>query len=493
MNPLSLSLLMDRARATWWTNPRVELLAGLVVAIALIPEAISFSIIAGVDPKVGLYSSFTIAIVIAVVGGRSGMISAATGAMALVVVPLVRDHGVQYLFVAGIGAGVIQVVLRRLGVARMMRFVPRPVMVGFVNALAILIFAAQVPHFVHGPLAVWVIVVAGVAGIYLLPRLTRAVPSPLIVVVAVGAAVALFHLKVPLVSDMGKLPSALPGFGLPDVPFSFETLRIIAPYAFTLAIVGLIESLLTAQLIDNITDTPSDKHRECSGQGAANVVAGFLGGMPGCAMIGQSMINMRVGGRTRLSTFASGVFLIALLMLMGNLVGAIPVAALVSVMIVVAVSTFDWSSVRLASLRRTPRGELIVMVVTVAVVVETSNLAFGVGAGVLLSAIFFARRIAHLIEVREMIDPAGAHLYRVSGQLFFVSTHKFTHSFDFASQTDVTIDFSHAHIWDSSGVAALDAVVAKFEARQIEVRISGLNPHSEALHARLSGHLALGH
>lgn len=489
MNRLSLhGLSMDRVCATWWSNPRVELLAGLVVAVALIPEAISFSIIAGVDPKVGLYSSFAIAIVIAIVGGRPGMISAATGAMALVVVPLVRDYGVEYLFAAGIGAGLIQ-----FGVARMMRFVPRPVMVGFVNALAIFIFAAQVPHFVHGPIAVWVIVVVGVAGIYLLPRVTSAVPAPLVVVVGIAAAVAFLHLDVPLVKDMGQLPSALPGFGLPNVPLSFETLRIIAPYSFTLALVGLIESLLTAQMIDNITDTVSDKNRECRGQGMANLFAGFLGGMPGCAMIGQSMINMRSGGRTRLSTMASGVFLIGLLMLMGNLVGAIPVAALVSVMIVVAVSTFDWSSVRVASLRRVPRSELVVIVVTVAVVVKTSNLAFGVGAGVLLSAIFFARRIAHLIEVRETVDLSGAHLYTVSGQLFFVSTHKFTHSFDFGSQTDVTIDFSHAHIWDSSAVAALDHVVAKFETRGVEVRISGLNPHSEALHARLSGHLAHAH
>lgn len=484
---------VERFRATWMSNTRVELLAGLVVAIALIPEAISFSIIAGVDPKVGLYAAFTIAIVISIVGGRPGMISAATGAMALLVVPLVRDHGVQYLLAAGVLAGVFQIVFGFLKLARLMRFVPRPVMVGFVNALAILIFLAQVPHVRHGSWVVYAIVVAGLALIYLVPRLTKAVPSPLVAIVVLTAAVALLHAHVPTVKDMGALPTGLPGFGLPGIPFTFGTLAIIAPYALSLAVVGLIESLLTARLIDNITDTPSDKDRECRGQGIANIAAAFVGGMPGCAMIGQSMINMQSGGRCRLSTFAAGVFLVILLAVFGGVVSIIPVAALVAVMIVVAVSTFDWSSIRLATLRRTPRSEIVVTAVTVAIVVATDNLAYGVVAGVFLSALFFARRIAHLIDITETISASGATVYTVRGQLFFASTSAFLHSITYGQQTDVEIDLSHAHVWDSSAVEALDAVVAKFQARGATVSITGLNAHSEALHARLTGQIATAH
>jgi SulP family sulfate permease len=471
-------------------NVRVELLAGLVVAIALIPEAISFALIAGVDPASGLWASVAIAITLAVCGGRPGMISAATGAMALVVAPLVATHGAQYLFAAAILAGAIQIGLGAAGVARLMRFVPRPVMVGFVNALAILIFAAQIPHFIHGPLAVYAIVALGLAIIWLLPRLTRAVPSPLVAIVLLSGAVVAFGLDVPLVRDMGELPSALPGFGLPVVPFTLGTLQIIAPYAFTLAIVGLIESLLTAQLIDAKTDTASNKATECRGQGLGNVFAGMIGGMPGCAMIGQSMINVAAGGRTRLSTLASGVFLLVLLLALGNVVGSIPVAALVAVMVVVAISTFDWSSIRVSTLRREPRTELAVMVVTVAVVVTTSNLALGVGAGVILAAIFFARRVAHLVDVASTVDADGARVYAVRGQLFFVSAGAFTHAFDHADPADVVIDLAHAHVWDSSAVASLDAVVAKLESGGRTVRIEGLNAHSAALHARLTGRVA---
>jgi SulP family sulfate permease len=471
---------------------RVELLAGLVVAIALIPEAISFALIAGVDPASGLWASVAIAITLAVFGGRTGMISAATGAMALVVAPLVDAHGAQYLFAAAIGAGLVQVALGALGVARLMRYVPRPVMVGFVNALAILIFSAQLPHFVHGPLAVYAVVVLGLAIIWLFPRLTRAVPPPLVAIVLLSAAVVGFGVDVPLVEDMGELPTALPGFGLPDVPFTLETLRIVAPYSLTLAVVGLIESLLTAQLLDGKTETRSDKAAECRGQGFGNVVAGMIGGMPGCAMIGQSMINFGAGGRTRLSTLGSGVFLLVLLLAFGQVVGSIPVAALVAVMIVVALKTFDWSSIRVATLRREPRSEVAVMALTVAVVVATSNLALGVAAGVVLSAIVFARRVAHLVDVSHRVDD-GVHVATVRGQLFFVSASGFAHAFEDVDAAAVVIDLTHAHIWDSSAVHSLDTVVERLERGGRTVRVEGLNSHSAALHARLTGQVATSH
>jgi SulP family sulfate permease len=484
---------MSSVRAAWFGDVRVDLLAGLVVAIALIPEAISFSIIAGVDPKVGLYASFTIAIVISLVGGRPGMISAATGAVALLVVPLVREHGVQYLFAAGVLAGIFQILFGILKVGHLMRFVPRPVMVGFVNALAILIFLAQVPHVRGGPWVVYAVVGAGLAVIYLMPRLTTLVPAPLVAVVALTVAAVLLHLHVPTVKDMGALPSALPGLGLPHIPLTLHTLAVIAPYSLSIAIVGLVESLLTAKLIDDITDTSSDKDRECRGQGLANIASALVGGLPGCAMIGQSMINMQSGGRSRLSTLASGVFLLALLVLFGGAVSKIPVAALVAVMIVVAINTFDWSSIKVAALRRSPRSEIVVMAVTVAIVVATDNLAYGVGAGVLLSALFFARRIAHLIEVERRIDDAGRTVFAVHGQLFFASTTAFAHALDFDGHTAVVIDLTHAHVWDSSAVHALDAAVAKLTDRGASVEIRGLNPHSKALHTRLSGHLATSH
>ena len=490
MNYDTLALLRTRFRADWLVNVRVELLAGLVVAIALIPEAISFALLAGVDPAAGLWASVAIAMTLAIVGGRPGMISAATGAMALVVAPLVATHGAQYLFAAAILAGAIQIGLGALGVSRLMRFVPRPVMVGFVNALAILIFAAQLPHFIHGPLAVYAIVVIGLAVIWLLPRLTRAIPSPLVAIVMLTGSVVLLGLDVPLVKDMGELPLTLPGFGLPVVPFTLETLQIIAPYAFTLAIVGLIESLLTAQLIDDKTSTFSNKPAECRGQGIGNIFAGLIAGMPGCAMIGQSMINVAAGGRTRLSSFTSGAFLLVLLLALGGIVGAIPVAALVAVMIVVAVSTFDWASIKLSTLRREPRAEIAVMGATVAVVVLTDNLAFGVAAGVTLSAIFFARRIAKLVDIQSTIDPSGARVYVIRGQLFFVSAAAFQHAFDHDCEANVVIDLTHAHVWDSSAVASLDSLVARLESGGRHVRIIGLNPHSAALHARLTGQLA---
>ena len=485
----------QRLHDAWLARPVPNLLSGLVVALALIPEAIAFSIIAGVDPKVGLYASFSISMIIAFAGGRRAMISAATGAMALVMVPLVREHGVEYLFAATVLTGVMQVVLGRLGIGRLMRFIPRTVMVGFVNALAILIFLAQLPYFLGEGTAVYALVAVGLAVMYLLPRFTRAVPAPLVAIVGITGAAVYLGLDVRTVGDMGELPSALPWVALPQVPLSLETLQIIAPYAVALTFIGLLESLMTAQLLDDLTDTGSDKDRESTGQGVANVATGFLGGMAGCAMIGQSMINVKSGGTTRLSTFSAGAFLLVMILALGDLVAIIPMAALVAVMFVVAIATFDWTSLHTRSLRRTPKSETAVMVTTVAIVVYTHNLAYGVVAGVLLAAIFFARRVAHLVEVTSVLDPdGGERVYAVTGELFFASTNELVHAFDYADPTPkVLIDLTDAHVWDSSAVATLDAIVGKFAARGVTADIVGLNVHSEALHARLSGQMVSSH
>ncbi len=491
-------------REQWFARPRTDLLAGLVVALALIPEAISFSIIAGVDPKVGLSASFSIAIIIAFSGGRPGMISAATGAMALVLVPLVEEHGIEYLFAATILAGILQVGLGYLGVGELMRFVPRTVMVGFVNALAILIFLAQVPHIflTDGAarsdrlLANVVAILIGLVIIYGLPRLTRAVPSPLVAIVAITAAAMIWNVDLPNVGDMGALPDALPFVALPDLPFALGTLAIIFPVAFTLAVVGLLESLLTAQLLDDLTDTDSDKNTEARGQGVANVATGFLGGMAGCAMIGQSMINYRSGGRTRLSTLASGVFLLVLILALGDLVARIPMAALVAVMIMVAIGTFDWRSISPSAIRSHPLAETGIMAATVAIVVFTHNLAYGVGAGVVLSAVFFARHVSELVKVTSVVDPDNIErLYAVTGELFFASTHDIVHAFDYDAVDvgRVEIDLTDARIWDTSAVAALDIVVEKFEQRGIRAELVGMNEHAERLHAKTTGQVTAGH
>jgi SulP family sulfate permease len=472
---------------------RVELLAGLVVALALIPEAISFSIIAGVDPRVGLFASFTMAVAIAFTGGRPAMISAATGAMALVVVSLVADHGVEYLLAATILAGTIQITLGLLGVAKLMRFVPRSVMTGFVNALAILIFLAQLPHLTDGGVAVYALVAAGLAVIYLVPRLTKAVPAPLIAIVLLTAVCVVWGIGVPTVGDEGELPDALPILGIPAVPFSLETLTIIAPYSFTLAVVGLLESLMTAKLVDDITETGSDKDRESRGQGIANVVTGLFGGMAGCAMIGQTMINVRVSGaRTRISTFSAGVFLLILVVGLGSIVAVIPMAALVAVMILVAVSTFDWHSIAPSTLRRIPRGETVIMLVTVAGTVATENLAIGVAAGVLTAMAVFARRVAHLVDVDRVVAPDGATcLYSVHGEVFFASDQELIEAFRYAEDPPrVVIDFSRAHLWDASAIAAVDAIEGHYHRHDVEVSITGLNERSGALHQRLSGQAA---
>lgn len=482
-------------RPHWLSDPKVwrtEVLAGLVVALALIPEAISFSIIAGVEPAVGLFASFTMAVVISVVGGRRAMISAATGAVALVIAPLNREHGFGYLVAAVILAGVFQIALGALGVAKLMRFVPRSVMVGFVNSLAVLIFMAQVPEMRDVPWPVYPLVAAGLLMLVLLPRITTVVPAPLVSIAVLTALTVAAGLAVPTVGDKGSLPSALPVPGLPDVPFTVATLTTVAPYALAMALVGLMESLMTAKLVDEITDTRSSKTRESVGQGVANIVTGFFGGMGGCAMIGQTMINVKVSGaRTRLSTFLAGVFLMVLCIVFGPLVSEIPMAALVAVMVMVCFATFDWHSVAPATLRRMPAGEITVMLVTVVCVVATHNLAVGVVAGSVTAMAVFARRVAHRADLTARTDPDGRTVvYAVTGELFFASADELAGRFDYAADPDrVVIDLRAARVWDASSVAVLDAVVARYAQRGKTVEIAGLDVPSAELHGRLSGEL----
>ncbi|MCF3940820.1 MULTISPECIES: SulP family inorganic anion transporter [Gordonia] len=475
---------------------RTEVLAGLVVALALIPEAISFSIIAGVDPRVGLFASFTMAVTIAIVGGRPAMISAATGAVALVVAPLVDSHGLDYLIAAVILAGVFQMLLGGLGVAKLMRFIPRSVMVGFVNALAILIFSAQLPHLIGVPWLVYPMVAIGIAIIVFMPRMTTVIPAPLVAIVLLTAVTIAASLSVPNVGDEGELPDSLPAWLIPDVPFTWDTLTIIAPYAFTMALVGLLESLMTAKFVDDITDTHSDKSREAVGQGVANIVTGFFGGMGGCAMIGQTMINVKSSGaRTRISTLLAGVFLLILVVGLGDVVALIPMAALVAVMIMVSVGTFDWHSINPKTLRRMPKSEITVMLATVVVTVVTHNLAYGVIVGVITAMVLFARRVAHLTEVVDVAHPDDdTRVYAVRGELFFASSNDLVYQFDYVGDPrNVVIDMSDSHIWDASTVATLDAITTKYAAKGKTATIVGLNDSSAQRHERLSGHLSGAH
>lgn len=483
----------------WISDPKVwrtEVLAGLVVALALIPEAISFSIIAGVDPAIGLFASFTMAVTISVVGGRRAMISAATGAVALVIAPVNREHGFGYLVATVILAGVFQIALGALGVAKLMRFVPRSVMTGFVNALAILIFMAQVPEMHDVPWAVYPLIAGGLLLMVFFPKVTRVIPAPLVSIVVLTTITLAAGIAVPAVGDKGALPSSLPVPGLPDVPFTLDTLTTIAPYALAMALVGLMESLMTAQLVDDITDTRSDKTRESVGQGIANIVTGFFGGMGGCAMIGQTMINVRVSGaRTRLSTFLAGSFLMVLCIVFGPVVSDIPMAALVAVMVMVSFATFDWHSIAPKTLRRMPVGETAVMVITVAIVVATSNLAIGVVVGSVTAMVIFARRVAHLADVTAVVDPDGSQVvYSVTGELFFASSNDLVTRFAYATDPDrIVIDLTATHIWDASSVAALDAIETKYAQRGKTVEIVGLNQPSATLHRTLSGELTGGH
>jgi len=475
------------AREQWLANPRRDLLAGTVVALALIPEAIAFSIIAGVDPAVGLYASFVIAVTIAFTGGRPAMISAATGAMALLMVGLVKEHGLQYLFAASLLCGVIQIVVGLLRLGRYVKFVSRSVMTGFVNSLAILIFLAQTPELIGANWQTWAMVAAGLAVIYGLPRITRAVPSALVAIVALSAFAIVTGLDVRTVGDMGQMPKTLPAFGLPQVPLTWETLTIIGPVALTLAFVGLLESLLTANLLDDLTDTPSDKDRETRGQGIANVLSPLFGGMAGCAMIGQSIINVTSGARGRLSTLWAGLFLLFLILVLQDWVARIPMAALVAVMIMVSIGTFDWGSIR--RLRSTPPQSSIVMVATTATVVATHDLSKGVVLGVLLSAVFFMRKVGKTIQVEEVESPEGELKYRVTGQLFFASADVFAAAFEHHGHPRrVEIDLAGAHLWDLTGVAAVDKVVFRYRRQGAEVVVTGMTEAETTLVGQVGRH-----
>ncbi|WP_439468034.1 SulP family inorganic anion transporter [Blastomonas fulva] len=475
-------------RRDWLANPRADILAGIVVALALIPEAIGFSIIAGVDPRVGLYASVAIAIVISFTGGRTGMISAATAAVAVLVVPLVRDHGVEYLFAATILMGIIQIIAGLLRLDLLMQFVSRSVITGFVNALAILIFMAQLPQLIGMGWETYAMVLAGLAIIYGFPRLTKAVPSPLVAILLLSAISIALVLPVNTVGDMGKLPQGLPSFVWPDVPLTLETLGIILPYALTMAAVGLLESMLTAQIVDDMTETDSNKRRECQGQGIANMASALVGGMGGCAMIGQSVINITSGGHGRLSTFVSGAFLLFLLAVLGPYVGQVPMPALVAVMIMVSIGTFSWNSI--PNLRRHPWTSSAVMLTTVVVVVATHDLAQGVLAGVLLSGIFFAGKVQRMFAVQRNASADGqAVTYTVSGQIFFASVDRFARAFEAEEAAQkVLIDMTAAHFWDISAVAALDKVVARLRRGGSEVDTIGYNRASADIIDRFALH-----
>ncbi|KDC50124.1 SulP family inorganic anion transporter [Pseudoalteromonas fuliginea] len=476
--------MFDHVKRDWLSNVRGDVLAGIVVALALIPEAIAFSIIAGVDPKVGLYASFCIAVIIAFVGGRPGMISAATGAMALLMVTLVKDHGLEYLLVATLLTGVLQIFAGFLKLGELMRFVSRSVVTGFVNALAILIFMAQLPELTNVTWHVYAMTAAGLGIIYLfpyIPTIGKILPSPLVCIVVITLVSIFLGLDIRTVGDMGELPDTLPIFLWPDVPLTLETLQIVLPYSIGLAVVGLLESMMTATIVDDLTDTTSDRNKECKGQGIANIGAGLFGGMAGCAMIGQSIINVKSGGRGRLSTFIAGTFLIIMVVFLDEWLRLIPMAALVAVMIMVSIGTFSWTSVK--DLKKNPLSSNVVMISTVIVVVATHNLAIGVLVGVLLATLFFANKIGRFMVVKTKHDESNDKItYEVVGQVFFASAEQFIASFDFKNAvSNVVIDLTHAHFWDITGVSSLDKVVIKFRREGATVNIIGMNSATETV------------
>jgi len=484
-------MLFSSTKRDWFGNIRGDILAGLVVALALIPEAIAFSVIAGVDPKVGLYASFSIAFITAIVGGRPGMISAATGAMALLMVTLVKVHGLQYLLAATVLTGFLQLLMGYMKLGNLMSFVSRSVVTGFVNALAILIFVAQLPELINVTWHVYVMTAVGLGIIYLfpyIPKIGEVIPSPLVTILLLSAVAIILDLPIGTVGDMGDLPDTLPVFLWPEVPLNLETLKIIFPISMSLAIVGLLESLMTATIVDDLTDTQSDKNRECKGQGLANVATGFIGGMAGCAMIGQSVINVKSGGRGRLSTMIAGVVLLILVVFLNEWVAKIPMAALVAVMIMVSIGTFDWKSIK--NLKTNPKSSSLVMLVTVLVVVHTHNLAYGVFVGVLLAALFFARKVSRYMDIELIRDEnKSLHTYKVYGEVFFNSSAKFIEYFNFKDVVEkVVIDLSRAHFWDISAVAALDKAVMKFRREGAEVELIGLNKASETMVDRFGVH-----
>lgn len=475
--------MIERIKQEWFSNTRSDILAGIVVALALIPEAIAFSIIAGVDPMVGLYASFCIAVIISFIGGRPGMISAATGAMALLMVPLVKEHGLQFLLAATVLTGIIQLLFGIFKIGKLMKFIPRAVMIGFVNALAILIFMAQVPHFVGISTLTYIFVAVTLIIVYVLPRFFKAIPAPLIAIVVLTAAAIWGNLDLGTVGELGVITQSFPSFLIPNIPFNLETLQIIFPYSISLAVVGLVESLLTSSIVDDMTETDSNKNKEARGQGIANIITGFFGGMAGCAMIGQSVINVKSGGRTRLSTFVAGVFLMFLIIVLGGVVVQIPMPVLAGIMIMVSIGTFDWSS--FSYLRKAPKSDGFVMLATVIVVVVTDNLAIGVLLGIILSAIFFASKIS---KVSVTSDHKGNNItFKISGQLFFASVEGFVNAFDYnVKDKDIILDFSNAHIWDDSGVGAVEKVVIKYRANHNHVIVRGLNASSEKIVNRLA-------
>lgn len=483
--------MLQTLKRDWLSNVRGDLIAGIVVALALIPEAIAFSIIAGVDPKVGLYASFCIAVIISFVGGRPGMISAATGAMALLMITLVKEHGLEYLLAATLLTGVLQIAAGYLKLGDLMRFVSRSVVTGFVNALAILIFMAQLPELTNVTWHVYAMTAAGLGIIYLfpyVPKIGKLLPSPLVTIVVLTVVAVMLNLDIRTVGDMGDLPDTLPIFLWPAVPLNFETLAIIFPYVTALAVVGLLESMMTATIVDDLTDTSSDKNRECKGQGVANIGSGLLGGMAGCAMIGQSVINIKSGGRGRLSTLSAGIFLILMILVFDDLLVQIPMAALVAVMIMVSIGTFSWDSLR--DMKKHPLSTNVVMVVTVIVVVATHNLAIGVFVGVLLAALFFANKVGQFMVVKSDLSHEDTQRrYQILGQVFFASADKFATSFDFKEALDkVVIDLSHAHFWDITSVSALDKVVIKFRREGTDVELIGMNDATATIVDRFGVH-----
>lgn len=485
-------MFSQKFKTEWFSNAPRELLAGLVVALALIPEAIAFSLVAGVDPRVGLYASFCIAVTIAIVGGRPAMISAATGAMALVMVDLVRDHGLEYLLAASILTGGIQLIMGLLRLGGLVRFVSRSVITGFVNSLAILIFLAQMPELINRGWQVYAMVVAGLGVIYLFPRLNKSVPSPLVCIISLTAVSLLFGLDIRTVGDMGALPKDLPLFRIPEIPFTWSTFQLLFPYSCTLAVVGLLETMMTATIVDDFTETTSSKDRECVGQGVSNMIAGCFGGMAGCAMIGQSVINVRSGARGRLSTLSAGIFLLFLILVLGEWVQRIPMAALVAVMIMVSIGTFNWNSVKTLVVH--PKTSSVVMVATVAVVVSTHDLAKGVLVGVLLSVLFFAMKVERLVHVSKEVKEDGALLiFRVSGEIFFASSDAFAKAIsDTAGAKRVYIDCTHCHFWDISAISALDKIMFRLRKKGIEVDLAGLNEASATMIDKLALHTRPG-
>ncbi|PZX05589.1 SulP family sulfate permease [Psychrobacillus insolitus] len=469
---------MNTLKQQWFGNVRADILAGIVVGLALIPEALAFAFILGVDPRVALYASFTIAVVISFVGGRTGLISAATGAMALVLVSLMANHGLQYVLAATILTGIIQVILGGFGVANLMRFIPNSVMLGFVNALGIMIFMTQMPYLLGESIMTYIFAIVTLILVYAIPRFFTAIPAPLIAIVVMTSIALISGVKLQTIGDLGTMPNSLPVFFLPDIPFNLETLIIILPYSLALSIVGLLESLLTSQVLDDMTDTSSNKNKEARGQGIANFITGFFGGMAGCALIGQSIINIKSGGRGRLSTLTAGVFLMFLIIILGDVVIKIPMPVLVGVMIMISATTFNWGSFKF--LKQAPKSESLVMLITIAIILYTHNLAIGVVIGVILSTLFFVGKISRVTVTHEKDE------YQVKGPLFFASTTKFIQSFDNVSENEIVINFENSQLWDESAVAAIYKVKQKFEKKGVKVQIQGLNSSSEQLYKRLT-------